>query len=128
MRISDWSSDVCSSDLILSVATGLVKASELDGSRSYIGGYNHEAPFSVALVTFFIVASFATGLRRWVKFELLALICTGIALANYRTSLNTLIPFAAFYATHRNTPQFRPSKPFVPFTAKSEDVSGDATG
>src|SRR3546814_2412450 len=29
---------------ILSVATGLVKASELDGSRSYIGGYNHEAP------------------------------------------------------------------------------------
>src|SRR3546814_14967738 len=113
MRISDWSSDVCSSDLILSVATGLVKASELDGSRSYIGGYNHEAPFSVALVTFFIVASFATGLRRWVKFALLALIFTGIALANYRTSIIPLLPFAASFPTNRTAALFPPRQRLV---------------
>src|SRR3546814_1420067 len=113
MRISDWSSDVCSSDLILSVATGLVKASELDGSRSYIGGYTQEAPVSVALVTFFIVASFATGLRRWVKFALLALIFTGIALANYRTSIIALLPFAAYFATNRTAALFRPRQRFV---------------
>src|SRR3546814_3481441 len=76
---------------ILSVATGLVKASELDGSRSYIGGYNHEAPFSVALVTFFIVASFATGLRRWVKFALLALIFTGIRSEEHTSELQSLM-------------------------------------
>src|SRR3546814_14672478 len=113
MRISDWSSDVCSSDLILSVATGLVKASELDGSRNYIGGYNHEAPFSVALVTFYIVASFATGLRRWVQFSLLALIFTDIALATSRTSLIALLPFAASFATNRHAAPFRSRPHFV---------------
>lgn len=93
---------------MLSVATGLVKASELDGSRSYIGGYNHEATFSVALVTFFIAASFASGLGRWLKAALLTLIFAGIALANYRTSIIALLPFAAFYVISRAAGRFRP--------------------
>lgn len=93
---------------ILSLATGLVKASELDGSRSYIGGYNHEAAFSVALVTFFFVVSFAEGLRRWVKFGLLGLIFTGVLLANYRTSIIALLPFAATIFISRAAGLFRP--------------------
>lgn len=93
---------------ILSVATGLVKASELDGSRSYIGGYNHEAAFSVALVTFFIVVSFATGLARWLKFTLLALIFAGVVIANYRTSIIALLPFAATVFISRTAGLFRP--------------------
>lgn len=97
----------------LSVATGLVKASELDGSRSYIGGYNHEAAFSVALVTFFVVASFATGLARWLKFTLLALIFAGVLLANYRTSIIALLPFAATIFVGRTAALFRPRQRFV---------------
>ena len=98
---------------ILSVATGLVKASELDGSRSYIGGYNHEAAFSVALVTFFIIVSFATGLARWLKFALLATIFAGVALANYRTSIIALLPFAATIFIGRTAGLFRPRQRLV---------------
>ena len=87
----------------LSIATGLVKASELDGSRSYIGGYNHEAAFSVALATFFVAAAFAQGLGRFAKFALLALILTGIVLANYRTTIVALLPFVVFLVVSRTT-------------------------
>lgn len=80
---------------LLSVALGIAKASELDGSVSYIGGYFHEATFSIALATFFVVACFAVGLRRLIKWALLAILVTGIALANYRTTLLALFPFAA---------------------------------
>jgi hypothetical protein len=79
---------------ILSVALGVVKASELDGSVSYIGGYNHEATFSVALATFFVIASLATGLPRLGRWLLLAGLGAGVALANYRTTLLALFPFA----------------------------------
>jgi hypothetical protein len=97
----------------LSVATGLVKASELDGSRSYIGGYNHEAAFSVALITFFIVVSFATGLARWLKVALLATIFAGVVLANYRTSIIALLPFAATIFISRSAGLFRPRQRFL---------------
>jgi len=98
---------------ILSVATGLDKASELDGSRSYIGGYSHEAAFSVALATFFVVAAFATGLGRLLKLTLLAIILAGIALANYRTTIAALLPFAAYLFVSRIARQFRPRQRFA---------------
>lgn len=93
---------------VLSVATGLVKASELDGSISYIGGYNHEAAFSVALATFFIIASYAGGLGRPAKFVLLSLILVGVALANYRTTIIALLPFAGHMFVSRGARRFRP--------------------
>ncbi|WP_129792159.1 hypothetical protein [Sphingosinicella sp. CPCC 101087] len=93
---------------LLSIATGVVKASELDGSRSYIGGYNHEAAFSVALATFFVVAAFATGMNRVLKFVLLAVLMTGIALANYRTTIIAMLPFVAHLAVSRSTRLFLP--------------------
>lgn len=80
---------------LLSVALGIAKASELDGSVSYIGGYFHEATFSIALATFFVVACFAVGLPRLVQWALLPLLVAGIALANYRTTLLALFPFVA---------------------------------
>jgi hypothetical protein len=80
---------------LLSVALGNAKASELDGSVSYIGGYNHEAAFSIALATFFVVASLAVNIPRLIKPILLMVLVAGIALANYRTTLLALLPFAA---------------------------------
>lgn len=94
---------------ILSLATGVVKASELDGSRSYIGGYDHEAAFSVALATFFVATSFA-GLRRWLKGGLLAIILIGILLANYRTTILAMVPFAAWLFISRTARRFVPAQ------------------
>jgi hypothetical protein len=79
---------------LLSVALGLAKASELDGSVSYIGGYYHEATFSIALATFLVIACLAGGLNRFAKWGLLVFLVAGIALANYRTTLLALFPFA----------------------------------
>lgn len=99
---------------LLSVATGVVKASELDGSRSFIGGYNHEAAFSVALATFFLVAAFAEGLRKPLKAALLVAIMGGIALANYRTTILALLPFLLYLIVSRTAGLFKPrQRPFL---------------
>jgi hypothetical protein len=95
---------------LLSIATGVVKASELDGSRSYIGGYDHEAAFSVALATFFVAAAFADGLGRWLKGALLAVLLAGILLANYRTTILAVLPFAAWLLVSRGTRRFVPTQ------------------
>src|SRR4030095_505756 len=51
----------------LSIILGISKGSEATGSVSYVGGYNHEAGFSVILATCFLVACFADGLKRYVR-------------------------------------------------------------
>jgi hypothetical protein len=79
---------------LLSVILGKAKASELDGSVSYIGGYNHEAAFSIALATFFVVMCFAVNLPKLLKPIMLAVLVVAIGLANYRTTLLALFPFA----------------------------------
>ncbi|RJF85769.1 O-antigen ligase family protein [Sphingomonas cavernae] len=92
---------------LLSIATGTVKASELDGSVSYIGGYNHEAAFSVALATFFVVACFTETLRKPLKAALLLILIIGIALANYRTTIIALLPLAALQTVSGTVLSFR---------------------
>ncbi|QTD55297.1 O-antigen ligase family protein [Parasphingorhabdus cellanae] len=80
---------------ILSIGLGAVKASEFDGSSSYIGGYNHEATFSIAMATFFVVACFAVTLPRLIQAVLSASLLGGIILANYRTTMIAVLPLAA---------------------------------
>lgn len=80
---------------LLSIGLGAVKASEFDGSSSYIGGYNHEATFSIAMATFFVVACFAVTLQRLVQAVLSAALLAGIVLANYRTTMLAILPLAA---------------------------------
>lgn len=79
---------------VASVALGVVKASESDGSTSYIGGYSHEAAFSVILMTCFVVACFASGLRPFFRISLLIVCLGAILLANYRTAILALAPLA----------------------------------
>lgn len=92
---------------MLSVVTGTAKASELDGSVSYIGGYNHEAAFSVALATFFVAVCFSDTLRRWAKAGLLAILAIAIALANYRTTILALLPLVAWQLVAGTSLAFR---------------------
>ncbi|WP_422344649.1 O-antigen ligase family protein [Parasphingorhabdus sp.] len=80
---------------LLSIGLGAVKASEFDGSSSYIGGYNHEATFSIAMATFFLVACFAVTLQRVIQLLLFAVLLGGIILANYRTTMLAVLPLAA---------------------------------
>ncbi len=82
---------------LLSFALGIGKATESDGSISYIGGYNHEAAFSIVLVTCFTIAAFAPRLHVTVRQVLLGACLVGILAANYRTALIAVAPIAFGY-------------------------------
>jgi hypothetical protein len=77
---------------VFSVVFGIAKATETDGSTSYIGGYNHEAAFSIILATCLFVSAIATSLNRWLRFGILVACIVGILLANYRTTILAVAP------------------------------------
>lgn len=81
----------------LSFGLGIGKATESDGSISYIGGYNHEAAFSIVLVTCFTVAAFVPRLNIFARQAILGACLIGILAANYRTSLIAVAPIAFGY-------------------------------
>jgi len=82
----------------LSVVLGVAKTTETDISAvSYIGGFNHEAVFSVILATCLTVVCFNERLNRVVKFALVAACVGGIVLANYRTTLVAIAPLLLVY-------------------------------
>lgn len=78
----------------LSVALGLPKGAESGDGLVWIGGYNHEAAFSVSLVTGFAVACFARSAPPGVRISFLLAALIGIQLAGYRTSILALAPLA----------------------------------
>ncbi len=78
----------------LSLGFGIRKGTEDDGGISYVGGYNHEAAFSIVLATGFVIACFATGLKVWVRSALLLIFLSCIVLANYRTTIVAFAPLA----------------------------------
>jgi hypothetical protein len=89
-----------------SIALGAGKASESDGSVSFVGGFSHEAAFSMVLITCFAVASFAPRLHPALRVGLLTACVIGIFAANYRTSLIALAPLAIGFFTFSTTRSF----------------------
>lgn len=81
----------------LSIVLGVGKSGENDGSISFIGGYNHEAAFSIVLVTCFAIASLAPKLNPAMRLFLLVACLAGIFAANYRTSFIAAAPMAFGY-------------------------------
>ncbi|HVK99623.1 MAG TPA: O-antigen ligase family protein [Dongiaceae bacterium] len=81
---------------ILSVAAGYSKLSEFDESISYVGGYYHEAVFSVIMITALMLSALRqTALprapRSWSVLPLI--LAVNVALTNYRTNiLSMLLP------------------------------------
>ncbi|GAC23339.1 hypothetical protein GMES_1040 [Paraglaciecola mesophila KMM 241] len=77
---------------VLSVFLGEVKATENDGSASYIGGYNHEAAFSMIIVGFILVMGWLE--RKTIRFH--APLFFGalfmLLLVNYRTAMLAVLP------------------------------------
>jgi hypothetical protein len=82
-----------------SVVLGVAKASENDGSASYIGGYNHEAAFSVVLVTGICVAFLGSSVKAWVRAGIIVIGVIGLILANHRTTMLAASPLVAGFVT-----------------------------
>ncbi len=82
---------------IMSVLLGEVKATEADGSASYIGGYNHEAAFSMIIASFTLVVGLISPKEVRFRAILFALGCILVVLANYRTSILAILPMAAMF-------------------------------
>lgn len=75
---------------IFSIVLGNVKAAESDGSRSFIGGFNHESTLSMLLLAALVLTAHLSRPRQGalsIRTPLAALAAIGIVLANYRTSL-----------------------------------------
>jgi hypothetical protein len=93
---------------LASIALGIAKAGESDGSNSYIGGYHHEAAFSVVMLTFVYVVFLAERLPVWLKAVLITEGTVGIFLANYRTAVLALIPVLVSYVVLGTVNRFVP--------------------
>ncbi len=96
---------------LLSIVMGLGKATENDGSVSYIGGFNHEAAFSIVLMTFTTLVTFMTSGSTWRRNGFFSLGVFGIIMANYRTTLLAVLPIImnriVFGAAHKFVPRQR---------------------
>lgn len=80
---------------LMGIALGVTKSGENDGSVSHIGGYAHEATFSVMLVTMLFGVALTTRINPYVKFAVALAAIAGIYLANYRTSIIAVLPLLA---------------------------------
>lgn len=79
---------------VLSLALNLPKGSEDGDGLVWIGGYNHEAAFSVAMMTGFLVGCFARSAPRAIRVAFLTATFLGILLAGYRTTILAFAPLA----------------------------------
>lgn len=93
---------------IASVFLGIAKAGESDGSASYIGGFNHEAGFSVTLSIGLLLLLFIQRMHPLMKAGLLGWYVMAVFLANYRTTIVAMLPLIGvmiFSGTIRRVPQ-----------------------
>lgn len=95
----------------VSIALGVVKVSSQDGSASYIGGYEHEAAFSVMMAAGLLALCLRERMAAWAKAGATILLVGSILLANYRTTIVSMLPLLAIVAligvTRRVMPQQR---------------------
>lgn len=100
---------------LISIVFGYGKLTETDvTAMSYIGGYNHEAAFSVTLATCLTAACFATGINKQLKFAVIVVCVVGIFLANYRTTLVAIAPLLLTYLAASSLGRFPlRDRPFV---------------
>lgn len=71
---------------LLSIIWGLHTINE-DRTLSFIGGYHHEQAFSIILLTFLYVTALSPGLSVAATYARLLVAASGLAYANYRTTI-----------------------------------------
>lgn len=90
----------------VSVVFRYAKASEADGSTSYIGGYIHEGVFSTMLLTAMVIA--AVGGITWKRRTLILIVLfAALVLANYRTSVVAALPLLFMHFVVGSSHQFK---------------------
>jgi len=95
---------------VASIALGVPKSGELDGSLSYIGGYYHEELFSLIGATAFVVAILAGQIGKRARFAICLVALVSIFLANYRTTMLGILPIAGIALFTALPKAFEPSQ------------------
>ncbi|MBZ2163139.1 O-antigen ligase family protein [Alteromonas stellipolaris] len=95
---------------VLSIVLGEAKATEADGSASYVGGYNHEAAFSMIIVSFIFVVGLTERQSIQFRTSLFTLSIFLLVLVNYRTAILTILPIAAVFYFSQIEQRLRPSQ------------------
>jgi hypothetical protein len=95
---------------VLSIVLGEAKATEADGSASYVGGYNHEAAFSMIIVSFIFVVGLTERQSIQFRTSLFTLSIFLLVLVNYRTAILTILPIAAVFYFSQVEQRLRPSQ------------------
>jgi hypothetical protein len=80
---------------LLSYLVGFQKFSSFDNSTSYIGGFIHEANYSVIVYTSLLVSLLIKWRSATIKVALVLIAVVTIFLANYRTTVLALLPLMA---------------------------------
>lgn len=98
----------------LSIPLGLGKDTEGANALSYIGGYAHEAAFSIMIVTFVLAVYLNNGLNFALKAGLIFMGIVGILLANYRTAIVSVLPLLVGTFMYEGVARFeRKSRGFI---------------
>jgi hypothetical protein len=79
----------------LSLLLGVSKQSEADGSASFIGGFNHEAAFSMAMTGGLLVILLRRRMAARYKLLLIPVLLVSFTLATYRTAIVGMVPLFA---------------------------------
>lgn len=76
----------------LSVVLHIPKPGETDGADSYIGGYNHEASFSIILLIGILTICLIRNIHFRARLGMIVYSFIAILLANYRTAILSVLP------------------------------------
>ncbi len=95
---------------LVSLALNVSKMGESDGSQSFIGGFSHEAGFSVALACGLLVLCLIRDMRLSVRLIGLAIGFAALVLANYRTTIIAMAPLIGMAVFVWLLQSFRPNQ------------------
>lgn len=92
----------------LSLLLGIAKTDELSGDRNFIGGYDHEAAFSVALIALFVVVAVSRAIPLRLKLLFVPITVASILFANYRTTTIAMLPLVIYFLLYGISRLFGP--------------------
>jgi hypothetical protein len=97
----------------MSLVLGVSKPLELDGSTSYIGGYNHEAAFSMMIASALLIACIQSARPSKLVFYSVVILFFIVLLVNYRTTMLAIIPLTAITIFHVLNKRIAKSKQII---------------
>lgn len=109
--------------LLLSILLGESKATEKDGSVSYIGGYSHEAGFSMVIISLALILSVIEKSQLRYRSALFCAAVFMLYLVNYRTAMITILPIVLIFIFVGTQQRIAPKYQVVAFGASSIAVA-----